>query len=118
MGADLLKLVRGETGRNLSEFERLLAEDVEEILLIRVPQLPSSRAWGDFPVENSVEYTARVPKDSAQQKIIPVPPRPFPDELRDPQTPAESPLRSDYAAVAWGLAFLALILFILRRLLA
>ena len=118
MGGDLLKLARQETGRNLSEFERLLAEDIEEILLIRVPQLPSSRAWGDFPVENSVEYTARVPKDPAQQKIIPVPPRPFPDELRDRQTPAEPPLRSDYAAVAWGLAFLALILFILRQLLA
>ena len=118
MGADLLKLASGQTGRSLSEFERLLADDIEEILLVRVPQLPSSRAWGDFPAENSVEYTARVPKDPAEQKIIPVPPRQFPDELRDPQTPAEPPLRSDYAAAAWGLAFLALILFILRRLLA
>ncbi|HSG21464.1 MAG TPA: hypothetical protein VLA64_00750 [Azonexus sp.] len=118
MAADLLKLASGQTGRSLSEFERLLADDVEEILLVRVPQLPSSRAWGDFPIENSVEYTARVPKNPAEQKIIPVPPRPFPDELRDPQTPAEPPLRSDFAAAAWGLAFLALILFILRRLLA
>lgn len=118
MGADLLKLVSGESGRNLSQFERLLAEDVEEILLIRVPQLPSSRAWGDFPIENSVEYLARVPQDPAQQKIIPVPPRPFPDELRDAQTPPEPLLRSDYAVIAWGLVIVGLILAILRRLLA
>jgi MYXO-CTERM domain-containing protein len=38
--------------------------------------------------------------------------------LRDPQTPAEPPLRSDYAVAAWGLAIVALILLILRRLLA
>lgn len=118
MAADLLKLVSAQTGRNLSQFERLLAEDVEEILLVRIPQLPSSRAWGDFPIENSVEYTARLPEDPTQQKIIPVPPRPFPDELRDPQTPAEPPLRSDYALVAWGLAMVGLILAFLRRLLA
>ena len=118
MGADLLRLASGQTGRSLSEFEHLLADDIEEILLVRMPQLPSSRAWGDFPAENSVEYTARVPKDPAEQKIIPVPPRQFPDEFRDLQTPAEPRLRSDYAAAAWGLAFLALILFILRRLLA
>ena len=118
MGGDLLKLVSQQTGRRLSEFERLLAEDIEEVLLVRVPQFPSSRAWGDFPVENSVEYTARLPQDPAQQKITPVPPRQFPDELRDPQTPAEPPLRSDYAVWAWSAAIVVLILFILRQLLA
>jgi len=118
MGADLLRLASGRAGRQLSEFERLLAEDVEEILLVRVPQFPSSRAWGDFPVETSVEYLARMPRDPAQRQIVPVPPRPFPDELRDPESPAEPPLRSDYAVAGWFLAFLVLIVFILRRLLA
>ena len=118
MGADLLQLASGQSSRSLSEFERLLAEDVEEILLVRVPQFPSSRAWGDYPVESSVEYTARLPSDPAQQKIIPVPPRPFPDELRDPQAPGEAPLRSDYAVLAWGLALAIMIVLILRRLLA
>ncbi|MDP3639091.1 MAG: hypothetical protein Q8R51_17060, partial [Azonexus sp.] len=98
--------------------EHQLAEDIEEIFLVRVPQFPSSRAWGDFPIENSVEYTARVPQDPAQQKIIPVPARPFPDHLRDPYTPAEPPLRSDYAVVAWGLTIVVLILAILGWLLA
>jgi hypothetical protein len=47
-----------------------------------------------------------------------VPLRPFPAELRDPRMPGEPPLRSDYAVLAWALAIVALILFIVRRLLA
>ena len=102
IAADLLRLAPGQGGRPLSEFERLLAADVEEILLVRVPQFPSSRAWGDWPVESSGEYAARVPKDPAQHQIIPVPPRPFPAELRDPRSPGEPPLRSDYAVAGLG----------------
>jgi hypothetical protein len=118
IAADLLRLVAGAGGRPLSELERLLAADVEEILLVRVPQFPSSRAWGDWPVESSGEYAARVPKDPAQHRLIPVSPRPFPAELRDPRSPGEPPLRSDYAAAAWGVALLGAALLILRRLLA
>ncbi len=118
IAADLLRLARGQGGRALSDFERLLADEVTEILLIRVPQFPSSRAWGDWPVDSSREYTARVPRDPAQQQIIPVPPRPIPAELRNPRMPSEPPLRSDYAVLAWGLAIVALFVFILRRLLA
>lgn len=122
IAADLLRLAQRQEGRPEgrapSAFEQRLADDLDELLLVRIPQLPSSRAWGDWPVQSSHEYTARVPADPAQRKIIPVPPRPFPAALRDPLTPKEPPLRSDYALLAWGLIFLALILFILRRLLA
>ena len=118
IAADLLALARGQSGRLPSDFERLLADDAVEILLVRVPQFPSSRAWGDWPVDSSREYAARVPPDPAQQQIIPVPPRPFPAELRDPRMPGEPPLRSDYAVLAWALAIVALFVLILRRLLA
>ncbi len=118
IAADLLALASGQGRRALTDFEHLLAEDIEEIMLIRVPQFPSSRAWGDWPVESSIEYAARVPADPAQQQIIPVPPRPFPAALRDPRMPGEPPLRSDYAVLAWALAIVASIVFILRRLLA
>jgi len=118
IAADLLALACGQSGRMLSDFERLLADDVDEIMLVHVPQFPSSRAWGDWPVDSSVEYAVRVPPDPAQQQIIPVPPRPFPAELRDPQMPGEPPLRSDYAVLVWALAIVVLIVFILRRLLA
>lgn len=118
MGGDLLRLATGEAGRPLGEFEAVLAADVEQILFIHLPQIPSSRARGSFPAENSVEYRVRVPKDPAKRQIVPVPPRPFPPELRDPRTPAEPPGRADYAVLGWALAIVALVVFILRRLLA
>jgi hypothetical protein len=116
--ADLLKLAGGKTGRKLSEFERMLGEDVEQILLLRIPQFPSSRPWGDWPVASSGEYQARLPDDPAQQKIIPVAPRPFPPELRDPLTPREPPLRSDYALAVSVLLLISIGMAILHRVLA
>ena len=118
MGADLLRLARGECRRALGEFEQALAADLDEVLLVRVPQFPSSRAWGDWPVDNSREYHARVPADPAERKIIPVPARPFPEELRDPLAPKEPWRRADYAAAAWGLAIVVTTTLILARLLA
>lgn len=118
MGADLMRLAAGRAGRPLSLLENALAEDIDGIYLVRVPQFPSSRAWGNFPVDNSVAYLDRIPADPARRQIVPVPPRPFPDALRDPQAPAEPPLRSDYAVFAWALAIVVLAVFILRRLLA
>ena len=107
-GADLLRLVSGKTARKLTLYEELLRHDVEEILLVRIPQFPSSRVWGDFPVASVSEYHRRVPKDPAQQQIIPVDPRPFPAELKDPAAPKPKPSRSDYAVATYAVALLAL----------
>ena len=101
-GADLLQLLSGQTRRELTPYEDLLRQDVEEIILVRIPQLPSSRAWGDFPVAGVEEYRKRLPKDPAQQQIVPVGPRPFPSDLKDPATPELKPLRSDYALAAYA----------------
>ena len=107
-GADLLQLVSGKAPRVLSPYEELLRQDVEEIMLVRIPQLPSSRAWGDYPVASVDEYQRRLPKNLAMQKIIPVAPRPFPESLKDPATPDERPLRSDYAVAAFAAGLLLL----------
>ena len=107
-GADLLQLVGGQATRQLTPYEALLKDDVEEILLLRLPQLPSSRAWGSYPVVSVDEYRSRLPQDPAQQQIIPVGPRPFPADLRDPATPERKPLRSDYAVAAYAAALLVL----------
>lgn len=107
-GADLLRLVSGKLTRKLTQYETLLANDVEEILLVRIPQFPSSRVWGDFPVASVSEYHRRLPKDPAQQQIIPVDPRPFPAELQDPAAPKPKPSRSDYAVATYAVALLAL----------
>ena len=75
--ADILKQVRD------SEFEKQLQSDVEALILVRIPQVPSSRALGSNPVFSFDEFMARTPADRSKWKIVPTGPRPFPDELRD-----------------------------------
>jgi hypothetical protein len=116
IAADLMRLAAGAPGRNTGQLEQALADDIDEILLVRLPQFPSSRAWGDWPVATSGEYAARVPKDPALQQIVPVPSRPFPDDLRDPQAPREPMLRSEIAVLVWSAGLIALMLFLLWRL--
>lgn len=117
IGGDLLRrLQAGEPPAN--EWMRRLASDVQQVLAVHVPQFPSSRVPGSWPVVCSAEYRQRVPADPAARKIIPVPPRPFPAALRDPHPPFEATPRSEYAWRLYLLAILAICLLILGRLLA
>jgi hypothetical protein len=107
MGLDLLQLVgaSGAPQRALSPYERQLGSDVEAIFLVRIPQIPSSRATGSAPVFSFDEFRARVPADQKNWKIVPVEPRPFPDLLRDPSSVAEqapSPVPLPLAGIGIG----------------
>ncbi|HKW81961.1 MAG TPA: hypothetical protein VJQ49_13205, partial [Casimicrobiaceae bacterium] len=110
--ASLLQLAGGGRAPG-TEFETALGDDIEALLWLRVPQLPSSRAWGDFAVVSGGEYGARLPADRSKAMIVPVPPRPFPAELRDPDLLPPAGSRSRLAAAAWtallfaGIAWLA-----------
>ncbi|MCE9640352.1 MAG: hypothetical protein K8S22_09445 [Betaproteobacteria bacterium] len=83
IGNDLLQLVGAQpAGRSAaSAYEELLKSEVEAIIFVRIPQIPSSRAVGSFPVASIDEYMQRTPADRAQWKIVPVGPRPFPSEF-------------------------------------
>lgn len=102
IGADLLGLARGDVRRRRTAFETLLAKDLEALVFLRVPQIPSSRVWGDFPVVTAWEYNARIPADPAEQQIIPVPPRPFSPGLRDPDLLPAPRRRGDIAVAVWA----------------
>ena len=85
-GQDLLRILQGtaETaGRTLTQFERFLKEDVEAIVFIRIPQIPSSRASGTYPVLTFNDYQLRVPKNRSDWQVVPVSPRPIPEALRE-----------------------------------
>jgi hypothetical protein len=71
---------------------------------VRIPQFPSSRAFGQAPIASIDEYNQRAPADKAQWKIIPVAPRPFPPEMRDADAPAQAPLPSLYALYGYAAA--------------
>ena len=117
IGGDLLARLRGELAAN-NDWTQYLVSDVQQVLAVHVPQFPSSRVLGSWPVTCSAEYRQRVPADPVARKIIPVPPRPFPPELADPQSQVEPPLRSEFAWRVWLALIVATCLLILGRLLA
>lgn len=97
-------------GKTESDFESALAEDLEAIIYVHIPQFPSSRVFGQAPVASLDEYMARVPEDMTQWKIVPVLPRPFPNHLSDNNAPAE-PLRpAIYGLIFWELVLMGLAL--------
>lgn len=108
IGQDLLGRIAKQNTR--SDFEKILAEDLEAIIYVHIPQFPSSRAFGAAPVASLDEYMARVPENMAQWKIVPVAPRPFPNTLLDNNAPAE-PLRpAIYGLIFWVLVLMGLAL--------
>jgi hypothetical protein len=85
----ILKGQRNDTNRTLTDYEQALRDDTLAVLFIRVPQIPSSRAFGTYPVASFDEYRNRVPADHSKWKIVPVDTRLFPENLKEP-LPAES----------------------------
>ncbi|GGY20746.1 hypothetical protein GCM10007386_57140 [Pseudoduganella dura] len=106
-GLDLLRIV-GAAGaqRTLTAYEQQLRSDVDAIFVVRIPQIPSSRATGSAPVFSFDEFRARVPANQADWKIVPVAPRPFPAALRDRSSVAEAepfPMPLPVAGIGIGL---------------
>ncbi len=113
-GQDLMRLVGAMPGfdRAPSEFERQLQSDVEAIVLVRIPQVPSSRAMGSNPVFSFDEFMARTPPDQKDWKVVPAGPRPFPAALREAGVAPDSaphpvPLPVAVAVAGIGLAGVA-----------
>jgi hypothetical protein len=63
------------------------------------------------------EYRSRLPHDPAEHQIVPVGPRPFPPDLKDPAAPELKPLRSDFAVAAYAAGIVLLGGWMLRWLL-
>jgi hypothetical protein len=87
---DLLAILNGRAERRWTDLERALHDDNVAVLFIRIPQIPSSRAFGTYPIASFDEYRNRVPADRSKWKIVPVDPRPFPEDLREPLPPGGS----------------------------
>jgi hypothetical protein len=112
----LMALRGGNVAPDQGPLARLLARDMEALVFVRIPQLPSSRAFGDAPAVTTWEYKTRIPNDPALAQIVPVPPRPFPDDLRDPDLLAPTWRPSDYAVLVWGVLSVIGIPIVLWRL--
>ncbi len=99
----LLQLARGAEPAQ-GRLATMLSEDVEGLVGVRLPQIPSSRALGTWPAANPREYLNALPADPADLKVIPVPPRPFPPELREADLRPPPPRRSRLPILAWTVA--------------
>ena len=117
IGASLAALVAepASAASSSGTLATMLASDVDALIYLQFPQLPSSRAWGDAPVATLREYWQRLPRDPAKVKIVPVPPRPFPGSLRDPDLlPPPAPPSETIAAI-WGCLSVVGIPWVVRR---
>jgi hypothetical protein len=98
IGNDLLHIAQTGDIRTLaSSVMQPMAEQLEAIYFVRIPQIPSSRADGLAPVYSFDQYLHQAPADRSQWKIIPVTPNPLPAGLKDglalkPETPALIPI--------------------------
>jgi hypothetical protein len=108
-GASLLRLAGGEVRNDASEVERRLARDLEALVFVHIPQLPSSRAFGSWPVASPSEYQGKVPRDPADVKRVPAPARPFPANLRDADLLPAPRRPSDLPLAVWALIGIALV---------
>ncbi|MBI5595971.1 MAG: hypothetical protein HY928_07770 [Elusimicrobia bacterium] len=82
IGGDLLSLAGAygadPLGRELSALEKRIAEDLEAVVFVRLPQIPSSRRFGRDPAGGFVDYFRRVPMDRSKWETVPTSPRPYP----------------------------------------
>lgn len=80
VGGDVLRLAGAQgqsAGRALTPFERMIQQDLDALLYVRLPQLPSSRKYGRDPIESVQDYMWRELKLSHEHSL-PTPSRPFP----------------------------------------
>ena len=66
-----------------SPFMQQIGNDIEAIYFVRIPQIPSSRAFGLAPVYSFDQYMQQAPADHNQWKIVPTTPNPLPEALKD-----------------------------------
>ena len=105
----LWSIAHGARDAREGELEREFARDLAALAWLEIPQYPSARPRGADPVVSLAEYRARVPADPAQRKIIPLPPRALPEELREPDLLPQPPHPSDLAVRWWTIAPLAVV---------
>jgi len=103
----LLRLGRQGVQPEDGALARMLAADLVALVGVRLPQIPSSRPFGTWPAANPRQYRDALPRDPANLKVVPVPPRAFPAQLRDPDLLPERPRRSTWPLVALTVAGVA-----------
>ena len=97
--------------------ERQLKQDIEAIYFVRIPQIPSSRAFGKAPVYSFNQFMSQAPADRSQWKMVPTTPNPLPSELKDGLAlKLKKPSLVPWPAVVVLALFLASLIWCVRKL--
>lgn len=116
IAGDLLTRLAAPGGAAGGKLEAQLSQDLEALVFVRIPQFPSSRAYGSDPVMSLREYQQRAPANRADWKIVPVAPRVLPAVFRDGAAPSERKPPSVIATWLWfGFAAVATTALLARR---
>ena len=85
IGNDLFKRLLNPASKVMQNgnLEQQLKQDIEAIYFVRIPQIPSSRAFGQAPVYSFNQFMSQAPADRSQWKMVPTTPNPLPSELKD-----------------------------------
>ncbi|ODN66735.1 hypothetical protein A9E74_01562 [Methylophaga muralis] len=94
IGEDLLRLTATESPRSLTAYEQRLAESIEAIWFVRIPQIPSSRVLGGAPIYSFSEYLETAPADRDDWVTIELAERDIPVALKqtEPVNPPPHPI--------------------------
>lgn len=116
IGEDLLKGANQwsrqlyQDHNHVTPFMRKLGEDVEAIYFVRIPQIPSSRAFGQAPVYSFDQFMQQAPADRSQWKVIPTTPNLLPKALESAGA-LKKQAQAKPSLMPWPVAWVLLSLF-------
>lgn len=96
----------------VTPFMEKFGQDVEAIYFVRIPQIPSSRAFGQAPVYSFDQYTHQAPADRSTWKIVPTTPRVLPKSLQSEAVIAQQAANKP-SLIPWPVAVVGLSLIVL-----
>ncbi len=111
---DLINLVENRSERKLSVFEQQLAQQIDALWLVRIPQIPSSRALGDAPVFSFQEYLDITPANRDDWVSIELPPQTLPESMQTASPVNPTPFAAPWPVMAILAGILLGILALLR----
>ena len=99
------------------KLEQQLKQDIEAVYFVRIPQIPSSRAFGMAPVYSFDQFMAQAPADRSQWKVVPTTPNLMPENLKSGLAlKLEKPSLVPWPAVVVLALFLASLIWCVRKL--
>ncbi|HOY69608.1 MAG TPA: hypothetical protein PL131_01990 [Methylotenera sp.] len=110
IGHDLLQQVSNGGDMPQTTFGKQLRDEVEAIYFVRIPQIPSSRAFGQAPVYSFEQFMQQAPADRSQWKVVPTTPNLLPKALENADA-LEKQAQASPSLVPWPVALLFVSVF-------